>query len=77
MTDPILRLIERLPRAEPDAARAARVRARCRQALDRRKSSREVQQARSFGFREYAISGLCLAYLTAVIRETLRLYGIG
>ena len=91
MTDPLLRMLERLPRAEPDVTRAERVRARCHAALARRHppsrtgarwgaagDSGHQPKPRSIAPRlwEPALAGLCLVYLTEVVRHALHLYGI-
>lgn len=72
MSDPILQLVERLPRAEPDGAHTSRVRARCRAALESRKRD-ETTSTTSARTGAFALSAICLAYLTVIIRELLRL----
>lgn len=70
--DPVMRMVERLPRAEPDSARAARTRARCRAALARRRRERAPVR-----FWESAlVGGLCAAYFVEVVRQALHLYGV-
>lgn len=91
MNDPLLRGLERLPRAEPDATRAERVRVRCHAALARQHPpSRAGARYGAAGgsvrhpkppsitprLWEPALAGFCLVYLTQVIRQALHLYGI-
>ena len=73
--DPVLRLIARLPHAESDAVRSERVRARCHEALARRRrreSSRPTPPSRFWPF----VAALGCVYVAEVIRQALRLYGI-
>jgi hypothetical protein len=87
MNDPLLRRLERLPLAEPDAARAERTRARCQAALARRHPPSCAGAAGDPGRQpkprsiiprlwEPALAGLCLVYLTEVVRHALYLYRI-
>ncbi|OFW05057.1 MAG: hypothetical protein A3H96_06000 [Acidobacteria bacterium RIFCSPLOWO2_02_FULL_67_36] len=75
--DPLLRRLERLPPAGPDAARAERVRTRCHKALARQAAQRPSRPPAKWRRWEPAlIGGLCLAYLTEVLHEALHLYGL-
>ena len=60
-------LLASLPQQNPDAARAARLRAACHRALHRRHAPRRLEPA--------AIVGACVVYLSAVIQAALTLYG--
>jgi len=76
MTDPLVRILEQLPRAEPDAARAERVRARCRSALVRSlPPPASSDPASTTGLLEPCLAGLCLAYAGEVVHQALRWYG--
>lgn len=75
MTDPLLRMLENLPQAEPDRIRAARVRARCHAALARdrlRGTARRTDGPRPSGA---LLIGLGGAYLIETIRQALFLFG--
>jgi hypothetical protein len=75
-SDPWLRTLERLPRAQPDAARAERVRARCHAALARQ-HVRPRQQPRTMRAWEPAVVvGLCVLYLAQVVAQAMHLYGL-
>jgi hypothetical protein len=77
MNDPLLAMVARLPQAEPDARRAARVRTRCHAALARREARRAPKPpATATRIWEPALAGLCLVYLGEVIRQALRLYSM-
>jgi hypothetical protein len=71
VTDPLLRMLEGLPQAAPDRARAARVRARCHAALARGRRPRRPRR-----FTESLLAGLGAVYLIDTIREVLLLLGI-
>jgi hypothetical protein len=75
VTDPLLRLLEKLPEAEPDGRRAARVRARCHAALGRRRQRRAHSRGQRIG--ETALAALGAMYLLESVRQALLLYGIG
>jgi hypothetical protein len=75
--DPLLRALRRLPGAEPDAARDASVRGRCRATLvgRRRRDERQAHRA-AFARRVLEpalVGGLCLVYLAEVLRAALQL----
>jgi hypothetical protein len=75
--DPAIRLMERLPRAAPDPARAARTRARCHAALGRQRAVRRTaRQVRARAWESALVAGVCAAYLTEVVRSALHLYGV-
>ncbi len=76
MTDPLLRLIATLPSAEPDAARAARVRAKCHAALERRRPRPAVRRRHAAFLWEPLVAGLGGLYLTETIRQVLHAYGV-
>ena len=75
MSDPLSRILAGLPSAEPDPARADRVRARCRATLTRLQPHRP-QPRRVTRFWAPLVAGLGGVYLTEVIRQALHLYGI-
>ncbi len=74
--DPLLKMLERLPRAEPDATRAERVRARCHAALAGRQGRRDPKRIETRRLWEPAVVGLCSVYLVQVVRQVVHLYGI-
>jgi hypothetical protein len=75
MSDPLIRLLDELPSAQPDPARSERIRRRCHARLaphappGSRISTAQVWQP--------LIALLGIAYLTAVIVQALRLDGPG
>jgi hypothetical protein len=75
VTDPLLRLLEHLPDAEPDRRRAARVRARCHAALERQRQRRAQPRSQRVG--ETLLVSLGAMYLLESVRQALLLYGIG
>ena len=75
MTDPIFRMLNGLPRAEPDRLRADRVRARCHEALARARRRQAARQT-PVRFWEPVVAGLGGVYLTESIREALTLFGV-
>jgi hypothetical protein len=75
MTDSLLDILGRLPSAQPDAVRAARIRARCRLRLERRRPRAPVP-GRKGRFLEPLVVGLGGVYLTEAIYQALRFYGI-
>jgi hypothetical protein len=75
--DPLLRLLERLRRAEPDPSRGQRVRVRCHAALARRHVRRRPKRAVINAIWEPApVVALCVAYLAQVVRVVVQLYGL-
>lgn len=74
--DPILRSLASLPTATSNAARDARVRARCHAALEqsrRRHERRTRRSGRAQVIEAALIGGLCLFYLSTAIHEVVRL----
>ncbi len=69
-SDPLLRDVSGLPVLSPDHRRAERVRARCRARLERPAPGKKG----ALGHAVFA--GLCLAYLSAVVLDVLRLRGM-
>lgn len=74
MTDPLLRLLRDLPDAEPDRARADRVRARCHAVLKRNRRPPRANRGRRIT--ETALACLGAIYLVETVRQALRLLGI-
>ena len=81
MSEPLIRLLAELPRAEPDPARVERIRMRCRAQLVRQ--ARRASPPRVTTRREKTlpvwqplIAVLGIAYLTEVIVQALRVYGL-
>lgn len=82
MSEPLIRLLGELPPAEPDPARAERIRMGCRARLARRAPRASTFTARNPAARVRAAHlwqpltvGLGVAYLAAVIVQAFRLYG--
>jgi hypothetical protein len=73
MTDPLVQLLDDLPPATLDVARADRIRHRCHAALAcrRRRVSRPQRLARIWTPMVAGIGGL---YLTAVLQQVLAFY---
>jgi hypothetical protein len=71
VTDPLLRLLESLPDAEPDRDRAARVRSRCHAALARDRKPRAGQRTRAPFVVVTLVACLGAAYLVETVRQTL------
>lgn len=81
MSEPLIRLLAELPSADPDTARAERIRMRCRSRLARQArrastSSSAVHRGRTVQVWQPLIAVLGAAYLTEVIIEALRVYGL-
>ncbi len=76
MTDPLLRVLANLPQAEPDRARASRVRARCHAALARGRKTRAPRTSGGPRLRGTLFAGLGCFYLMEVVRQALFLLGI-
>jgi hypothetical protein len=66
----VKQLLSNLPAGAPDAARAARVRTRCRAELARRTPGRSTYLPAAI------VGGFCLVYLFGVIVMALRSEGI-
>ena len=81
MSEPLIRLLAELPVAEPDRARAERIRMRCRAQLVRQapRASASRGLARRTGTVQVwqpLIAVLGIAYLTEVIVQALRVNGL-
>ena len=79
MPDPLIRLLAELPSADPAPPRAERTRIRCHARLERqaRSASRvDAQAGRTAPVWQPLIAVLGVAYLTEVIVQALRLYGL-
>jgi hypothetical protein len=80
MSEPMIRLLADLPRADPDPARAERTRIRCRTrlaGLPRASTSRAPgPRGRKAQLWQPLIAVLGVAYLAAAIVQALRAYGI-
>ena len=77
MSEPLMRMLAELPAAEPDPARAERLRMRCRTQLERQapRASRTSAPRITTGLVwQPLIALLGAAYLTEVIVLALRLY---
>ena len=75
MTDPMLRLLATLPQAEPDRARAARIRSVCHAALARQRPP-APRPRRPVSTWEALVAGLAGLYLTETILQASRLFGM-
>ena len=75
MNDPLLKLLDGLPSAMLDPARADRIRVRCNAALDRerRRVTREAPRDRRWPPIVMGLGGL---YLGVVVQRVLALYGL-
>jgi hypothetical protein len=76
MSDTLMQRLAELATAEPDAARAARVRARCRTRLARRAPRRPGSSSALATIWKPAIAILGVAYLIGAIVEATRIYGL-
>ena len=81
MSERMIRLLANLPPAEPDPARAERIRMGCRARLAAESSRASASSAPSGRGRtaqlwQPLIAILGVAYLTEVIVQALRLYGL-
>jgi hypothetical protein len=80
MSEPMIRLLADLPRADPDPARAERTRIRCRTRLAglprASTSSAPSPRGRKAQLWQPLIAVLGVAYLAASIVQALRAYGI-
>ena len=79
MSEPMIRLLAELPPAEPDPARAERIRMRCRARLARQAARASASRvpgppSRIAQVWQSLIALLGVAYLTEVIIQALRLY---
>ena len=80
MSDALIELLAELPPAEPDPARAERLRMGCRARLARQAprasaSRGPLQSGRTVQVWQPLIAVLGVAYLTEVIVQALRVYG--
>jgi len=78
MSDPLTRLAE-LPSAEPDSARAERIRVRCRTRLGQRAPRAPASRARggvAVRVWQTVIVVLGVGYMTEVVVQALRVYGL-
>ena len=74
MSEPLMQLLAELPPAEPEPARAERIRMRCRARLARhapREPDSRIQSARVW---QPLIAVLGVAYLIGAIVEALRVF---
>jgi hypothetical protein len=69
-------MLANLPDAEPDRARAARIRTRCHAALARGRESRAPRRPGRARLRETLLAGLGAVYLIESVRQALFLLGI-
>jgi hypothetical protein len=81
MSEPLIRLLAELPVAQPDAARAERIRMRCRTQVARqapRASAKRALTPRGSTAQVWAplIAVLGLAYLIEVIVQALSVYSV-
>ncbi len=76
MTDSLLRTLATLPSAQPDAARAVRVRAKCHAALERGRPRPATKRRYAAFAWEPLVAGLGGLYLTETIRQVLHAYGV-
>jgi hypothetical protein len=78
--DPLLRNLRRVPMLSPDEARVERIRARCHAAIARQRVQldRSARRAKFIArvLEPALVGGLGLIYLSAVIRDVLRLHGM-
>ena len=78
MSEPLTRLLAELPPAEPDPARAERIRMRCRArpgAAGVARTPARPTSAEAAQVWQPLIAVLGVAYLTEVIVQALRVYG--
>jgi hypothetical protein len=76
MSDPLIRLMAELPPLEPDPARAIRTRIRCRAQFARHTPRAPASRLRIAQVWQPMIALLGAAYLTEVIVQAVRLYGL-
>jgi hypothetical protein len=78
MSEPLIRLLADLPVAEPDPARSERTRGRCRARLASGASASHAGLPRGGTVQIWQplIVVLGVAYLTEVILQALRVYGV-
>jgi hypothetical protein len=80
MSESLIRLLAELPPAEPDPARAERIRIGCRARLARQAPRESIVRApaprgRNLPVWQSLLAVLGAAYLTEVIVQALRVYG--
>ena len=76
MCEPLIRLMAELPPVEPDPARAARTRIRCRARLARQAPRAPASRLRTEKVWQPMIALLGAAYLTEVIVQAVLLYSL-
>jgi hypothetical protein len=79
MSEPLIRLLAELPTAQPDPARAERLRVLCRTQIARRAPRAGPNPAAGGSTMQVwprLIAVLGIAYLIEVIVQTLRVYGV-
>ena len=78
--DPVLRLLERLPAATPDAVRTERTQARCHQLAARQARSlarrAELGSAIRRGLEPAVVAGFSVTYVIALVHTLLRWHGV-
>jgi hypothetical protein len=81
MSEPLIRLLSELPSAEPDSARTERTRMHCRARLERQAlrafaSPAAARSHLSLQVWQPLIAVLAIIYMTEVIVQALRVYGL-
>ena len=81
MSEPLIRLLAELPPAEPDQTKAERIKMRChaqwaRQAPRASASRASARHERTVQVWQPLVAVLGIAYLTEVILQALRVYGV-
>jgi hypothetical protein len=81
MSEPLTRLLAELPSADPEPARTERIRVRCRGLMARRAPRASASHAadprgKTLQIWQPLIVVLSVAYLTEVIVQTIRVYGL-
>ena len=81
MPEPLIQSLAELPTAEPDPVRAAQVRGRCRARLKRQAARQPTSRApvprgKMQPLWQPLIAALGVAYLTEVVVEAIRFYGL-
>ena len=77
MPEPLIQSLAELPTAEPDPVRAAQVRGRCRARLKRQAARQPTsRRGKMQPLWQPLIAALGVAYLTEVVVEAIRFYGL-